>query len=57
MPDSNEPTNALLAALLQAQQTIALQAQTIHRLTALLETDDGEQHEDQPSGGYLNSRG
>lgn len=57
MPDSNEPTNDLLAALLQAQQTIALQAETINRLTALLETDDGEQREDPPSSGYLNSRG
>ena len=54
MPDSNGPTSDLLAALLQAQQTIALQAQTIARLTEML--SEGE-YEEQPVGGYLNSRG
>jgi hypothetical protein len=58
MPDSKELSNeSLLAALLQAQQTIALQAQTIDRLTAMLDECGESSDEPVPTSGYLNVRG
>lgn len=57
MPDSDKPTNdSLLCALLQAQQTIALQAQTIDRLTQMLAAGDDDFAPEQATS-YMNSRG
>lgn len=56
MSISNEPLESLRAQLLQKDQTIALQAQTIALLTQMLSEVEGSDEPTSNTQQYLNAR-